>query len=72
MQWAHGADKKGPLKSVPYDGADPAYEDFYHPRHGKPAAHYPVDSPQAWKDQWAARIKDLCEQHRPDLLYFDG
>ncbi|MHC4402359.1 MAG: alpha-L-fucosidase [Planctomycetota bacterium] len=72
LQYAHGADKEGEFRGVPYDGAGPKYHDFYHPTHGKPSRAYPVDAPQAWKDQWAARIKDLCDQHRPDLLYFDG
>jgi len=71
FQNAHGADQSGPLKGVPYDGANPKYWDFYHPP-GTPSRTYPVDAPQAWKDEWAARIMDLCEQHRPDLLYFDG
>ena len=34
---SHGADKTGPLAGVPYDGADPAYADLYHP--------FPKDQP---------------------------
>ena len=30
FQMSHGADKTGPLAGVPYDGADPKYEDLYH------------------------------------------
>ena len=30
FQVAHGSDKTGPLAGVPYDGADPKYEDLYH------------------------------------------
>ena len=31
FQPSHGADKAGPKIGVPYDGADPRFEDFYHP-----------------------------------------
>ena len=72
FQIAHGADKEGPMKGVPYDGADAEYHDFYHPTHGDTSLKYPDAAGQEWKDQWLARIKDLCEQHKPDLLYFDG
>ena len=72
MQGSHGSDKEGLLKGVPYDGADPKYQEFYHPPFPPAQRHYPPDPPQAWKDQWTNRIKDLCQQHRPDLLYFDG
>ncbi|HEX5242151.1 MAG TPA: alpha-L-fucosidase, partial [Tepidisphaeraceae bacterium] len=30
FQDSHGADKTGPLAGVPYDGADPKWEDLYH------------------------------------------
>jgi len=72
LQVSHGADKQGPYKGVPYDGADPNYQDFYHPAHGDTSRTYPARAPLRWKQQWLARIKDLCEQHHPDLLYFDG
>ena len=76
---AHGSDRDGPLKGVPYDGAltradgkgqwwegyDPA--DLYGP-HGAartPAAH------RAYVLKWYYRTKDLLDQYHPDLLYFD-
>ena len=37
FQTSHGADKTGPMAGVPYDGADPKYQDLYHPR-GAPRA----------------------------------
>jgi alpha-L-fucosidase len=71
---SHGADKSGPMAGVPYDGSDPAYADLYHP--------FPKDQPlrdamsrettEAWKRQWFARVKDLVDNYRPDLLYTDG
>jgi alpha-L-fucosidase len=76
---AHGSDADGPLKGVPYDGAltkadgsgkwwdglDPA--DLYGP-HGEARTK---EARQQYIDRWFARTKDLVDQHRPDLLYFD-
>jgi alpha-L-fucosidase len=70
-QDSHRSDKTGPLAGVPYDGADPQYQDLYH----WPAAaddkgwysKYP-----RWHRAWFARIKDLVDQYQPDLLYTDG
>jgi alpha-L-fucosidase len=76
---AHGSDKEGQLKGVPYDGAltkadgkgqwwegyDPA--DLYGP-HG--AARTP-EARQAYNEKFFLRVKDLVDSYRPDLLYFD-
>ncbi len=74
---SHMSDKTGPLAGVPYDGADPAYADLYH--------EYPKDYvfsstsnawdpnvPDSWKLHYFKRIKDLCDNYQPDLLYTDG
>ena len=72
---SHGADKTGPLAGVPYDGADPAYADLYHP--------FPKDqpiptqamsrvAPDSWKRLYFLRIQDLIDNYKPDLLYTDG
>jgi len=71
LQTSHGADKKGPMKGVPYDGANPAYQALYH-RPFEESARYPQNPPDAWKLQWYLRIKDLIDQYQPDLMYFDG
>jgi alpha-L-fucosidase len=70
-QPSHGSDKTGPLAGVPYDGADPRWQDLYHP----PAAPgdtkwYSTDP--AWQREWFARIQDLVDRYQPDLLYTDG
>ncbi len=72
---SHGHDQTGPMAGVPYDGANPANENLY------------IDSDQIWptmldwsetgvptwwKRQWYLRIKDLIDQHQPDMLYTDG
>jgi alpha-L-fucosidase len=76
---AHGGDKDGPLKGLPYDGVltkadgkglwwdgyDPA--DLYGP-------HGAARTPEAYKAyvlKWFLRTKDLLDKYRPDLLYFD-
>ena len=72
FQTSHGADTKGPYKGVPYDGRDPAYQDLYHETHGDTTKRYPSNPSEVWKQTWYKRIKDLIDQHQPDLLYFDG
>jgi alpha-L-fucosidase len=75
---AHGSDKTGPYAGVPYDGTDPAYADLYHSYQGMPAdfAQTAKDmgrvAPDVWKHEYFNRIKDLIDQHEPDLLYEDG
>ncbi|MBV9083541.1 MAG: alpha-L-fucosidase [Acidobacteriaceae bacterium] len=66
------SDKTGPMAGVPYDGNDPKYQDLYLPPHPGDMASYPVNATEHWKQQWLSRIKDLIDQHRPDLVYTDG
>jgi alpha-L-fucosidase len=72
FQSSHGADKEGPYKGVAYDGRDPEYRELYHETHGDTTKRYPKNPSAAWQQRWYERIKDLVDQHRPDLLYFDG
>ncbi len=79
LEAANGSDKDGPMKGVPYDGAltkadgkgqwwdglDP--DDLYGP-HG--AARTPA-ARKAYEVKWFNRTKDLVDEYRPDLLYFD-
>jgi len=75
---AHGSDADGPYAHVPYDGADPAFADLYHSYAGETenfAHEVPAMgriAPESWKQQYFRRIKDLIDQHHPDLLYTDG
>jgi len=73
---AHGSDKDGPLAGVPYDGADPAYADLYHPLPKDfDIAKTPAmsrNAPESWKLLYFRRIKDLIDNYQPDLLYTDG
>ncbi len=79
---SHLSDTKGPLAGVPYDGANPAFADLYHDYSGLPAdwakrflgPHEGMsrEAPDRWKLQYFRRVKDLVDQHQPDLLYTDG
>ena len=75
---AHGSDATGPLAGVPYDGADPAFADLYHSYAEMPADFAKTAkamgrvAPDSWKLEYFNRIKDLVDQHQPDLLYTDG
>lgn len=74
---AHLSDKSGPLAGVPYDGSDPKFADLYHsyqdmPGFAQTAAAMGRVAPDSWKQQYFSRIKDLIDQHQPDLLYTDG
>ena len=78
---AHLADTKGAYAGVPYDGQNLAFADLYHDYSKEPAgfAQSIKDDPMGrdkapdwWKQQYFNRVKDLIDQHQPDLLYTDG
>ncbi|SFS07796.1 alpha-L-fucosidase [Granulicella pectinivorans] len=75
---SHLSDSTGPLAGVSYDGVDPAYADLYHDLSGmtleeiKGLKAMGRVAPDRWKKQYFNRIKDLVDQHSPDLLYTDG
>jgi alpha-L-fucosidase len=71
FQVSHGSDKQGPLAGVPYDGADPQWQDLYHPP-AKPGDNAWYSTDPEWAKRWFARITDLIDQYHPDLLYTDG
>ena len=77
--WAvsHLADTEGELRGVPYDGANPKYESLYHKIDDakvlkRDFAWDDTLIPESWKEHWFHRIKDVIDQHHPDLLYCDG
>jgi alpha-L-fucosidase len=77
---SHLADTKGPYANIPYDGQNPSFADLYHDYSGMPAnfartiLNDPMGrtAPDWWKLQYFNRVKDLIDQHQPDLLYADG
>jgi alpha-L-fucosidase len=72
FQVSHGSDKTGPLAGVPYDGADPKYQDLYHwlasPK--DKGGWYSTDL--RWQKEWFDCITDLIDNYPLDLLYTDG
>ena len=72
-----GCDKFGPYAGVPYDGNDPAYQDFYHANqeHGteNPLAADPwYTSNPEFRAYWLRCINEMIDRFQPDLLYSDG
>ena len=71
FQASHGADKDGPKKGIPYDGADPRWQDLYHfPAEAGDTAWYSKNP--KWHQQWYERIQELADNYKPDLVYTDG
>ncbi len=71
FQTSHGSDKAGPKAGVPYDGADPKFQELYHfPAEPGDTGWY-SNSPR-WQQQWFDRIRELVDTYQPDLLYTDG
>lgn len=72
LNTSKGADTGGAYKGVPYDGNDPAYASLYHERHDDTHPRAPINPPKAWREHWAARMKDLIDNYQPDIFYFDS
>lgn len=71
FQDSHKSDKTGPLAGVPYDGADPKYQDLYHfPAEPGDTGWYSTNP--RWQHMWFDEIKELVDNYHPDLLYTDG
>jgi alpha-L-fucosidase len=71
FQASHGADKTGPLAGVPYDGADPKYQDLYH-FPAQPGDNGWYSTNPRWQKEWFDCITDLIDNYQLDLLYSDG
>jgi len=70
-QVAHGADKDGEFKGIPYDGADPQYADLYHTKAAPGDNAWLTTNPE-WMKEWYADVKELVDTYHPDLLYSDS
>jgi alpha-L-fucosidase len=71
FQDSHKSDKTGPLAGVPYDGANPEWQDLYH-QPALPGDNGWYSTDPRWHQEWFNRIKDLVDHYQPDLLYTDG
>ena len=70
-----GCDKTGPYAGVPYDGNDPAYQDFYHANqeHGTGEELDPwYTGNEQFRDYWLRCVNEMIDTFHPDLLYSDG
>ena len=64
FQASHGADKTGPMAGVPYDGADPQYQDLYH-FPAKPGDRAGTATIPRWHQQWYRRDQGPGRQLPP-------
>jgi len=71
FQTNRGADKKGLLAGVPYDGADAKYEELYHKETATDSKGMLTTNPEN-QQEWLSSIKELIDTYHPDLLYSDG
>lgn len=72
-----GCDKTGPYAGVPYDGNDPAWQDYYLPNKelgtGDPQSIFPwYTSNKEYHQYWLRVMNEMIERYQPDLLYSDG
>lgn len=71
FQPSHGADTSGPFKGIPYDGADPMYQDLYHAKAAPDDKDW-LSNNKEWQREWFFSIKELIDNYHPDLLYSDS
>ncbi|MFN8240759.1 MAG: alpha-L-fucosidase [Bacteroidales bacterium] len=71
FQTSRGSDKTGPMKGIPYDGNNPAYEDLYHKKTAPDDNKWLTNDPENQKI-WLESIKELIDNYHPDLLYSDS
>lgn len=71
FQASHGADTTGPYKGVPYDGANPMYQDLYHAK-AEPDDKGWLSINKEWQREWLFSIKELIDSYHPDLVYSDS
>jgi alpha-L-fucosidase len=71
FQTSHGADKTGPQAGMPYDGADPQYQDLYHFAAEANDKGWNSNNPK-WQQMWFDRVRELVDNYDLDLLYSDS
>ena len=74
FQVAKLSDKTGKYAGIPYDGANPKYEQIYLPadKNGDTSRSQPINAPEWWRTYWYNRCADLIDNYKPDLFYVDG
>jgi len=76
---AHGSDKTGMMKDIPYDGSlkkedgTGKWWEGYDPDALYARPHGNEEEPdENYCETWYKRILELIDEYRPDLVYFDG
>ena len=72
-----GCDRTGPFAGVPYDGNDPAYQDFYHANQElgteNPQECFPwYTTNKAFQEYWLRCVTEMIDRFQPEILYTDG
>jgi alpha-L-fucosidase len=71
FQPSHRADPTGPKAGVPYDGANPEYQDLYHPKTADDDFAWLTKDP-ANHQNWLKCITEVIDMYQPDLVYSDS
>jgi alpha-L-fucosidase len=71
FQSSHRSDTTGLMKGIPYDGANPMYQDLYHAK-AEPTDNGWLSTNTEWQREWLFSIKELIDNYHPDLLYSDS
>lgn len=71
FQSSHEADTTGPMAGITYDGANPEFEDLYHPKTDTNDTAWLTNNPENHKN-WLKNITELIDIYQPDLLYSDS
>jgi alpha-L-fucosidase len=71
FQASHRSDTVGPMKGIPYDGANPMNQDLYHAK-ADANDHDWLSTNKEWQREWLFSIKELIDNYHPDLLYSDS
>ncbi|MDQ2862963.1 MAG: alpha-L-fucosidase [Bacteroidota bacterium] len=71
FQASHRSDTVGPMKGIPYDGANPMNQDLYHAK-ADATDHDWLSANKEWQREWLFSIKELIDNYHPDLLYSDS
>lgn len=71
FQTSHRADPTGSKAGVPYDGANPEYQDLYHPKTADNDFGWLTKNP-ANHQNWLKSITEVIDMYQPDLVYSDS
>jgi alpha-L-fucosidase len=71
FQPSHGTDPTGTKAGVPYDGANPEYQDLYHKKTTADDFAWLTKDPEN-QQNWLKSITEVIDLYQPDLVYSDS